>query len=129
MQPAPPKRPPWLTEEDLDFLTAEFERWGFTAGLNYYRNMDRNWALTPFLDGTKILQPTLFIAGEKDPVLEFHGREFETLQTNVPNLKQKILLPGIGHWTQQEAPDLVSRLLIESLDRSERTAATATGAK
>ncbi len=40
--------PRWLTEKDLDLLTREFERTGFTGGLNYYRNVDRNWALTPF---------------------------------------------------------------------------------
>src|SRR2546428_95396 len=67
--PALVKRPPWITELDVDFLEAEFKRSGFSGGLNYYRNMDRNWALTPFLDGAKILQPSLFIAGNKDPVI------------------------------------------------------------
>jgi pimeloyl-ACP methyl ester carboxylesterase len=81
--------------------------------------MDRNWALTPFLDGAKILQPTLFIAGEKDPVIEFHRQEFvefEALERNAPNLKKKVLLPMAGHWTQQERADEVNRLLIELLE-------------
>jgi pimeloyl-ACP methyl ester carboxylesterase len=90
--PAVTKRPPWITEEDVDFLEAEFKRTGFTGGLNYYRNMDRNWALTQFLKGAKIMQPTLFVAGDKDPVI------------------------GVGHWIQQESPDQVNRLLIEFLD-------------
>ena len=63
--------PSWLTESDLDYLVGEYTRAGFTGGLNYYRNMDRNWSLTPFLDGAKILQPTLFIAGDRDPVIDF----------------------------------------------------------
>lgn len=113
--PATTKRPSWITDSDVDFLESEFKRTGFTGGLNYYRNMDRNWALTPFLDGAKILQPTLFIAGEKDPVIEFHGQEFEALERNVPNLKKKVLLPRVGHWTQQESPGEVKRLLIEFL--------------
>lgn len=77
--------------------------------------MDRNWALTPFLNGAKILQPALFIAGERDPVIEFHPQEFEALETNVPNLTKKVLLPGVGHWTQQEQPDDVNHLLKEFL--------------
>jgi pimeloyl-ACP methyl ester carboxylesterase len=72
--------------------------------------------MTPFLDGAKILQPTLFIAGDKDAVIEFHRTEFEVLERNIPNLRKKMLLAGVGHWTQQESPDDVSRLLIEFLD-------------
>ncbi len=113
--PVAAKRPPWISEQDLDFLEAEFKRTGFTGGLNYYRNMDRNWALTPFLDGAKILQPALFVAGEKDPVIEFLRLEFDALESNVPKLKGKVLLPGAGHWIQQERPDDVNRLMIEFL--------------
>ena len=113
--PAALKMPSWLTEQDLDFLAAEYERAGFTGGLNYYRNMDRNWELTPFLDGAKILQPTLFIAGDRDPVIEFTHPAYERLATNIPHLKNNVLLPGVGHWTQQERPQDVNRLLIEFL--------------
>jgi pimeloyl-ACP methyl ester carboxylesterase len=83
--------------------------------LNYYRNMDRNWALTPFLDGAKILQPTLFIAGDRDPVIEFTRGAYDNLAVNIPNLRKNVLLPGVGHWTQQERPEEVNRLLIEFL--------------
>ncbi|MGA3186431.1 MAG: alpha/beta hydrolase [Bryobacteraceae bacterium] len=110
-----PKMPSWLSEQDLDFLTAEYQRAGFTGGLHYYRNMDRNWALTPFLNGAKILQPTLFIAGDRDPVIDFLREEYEALSTNIPNLKNNVLLRGVGHWTQQERPQEVNRLLVEFL--------------
>jgi pimeloyl-ACP methyl ester carboxylesterase len=110
-----PKMPPWLTEQDLDFLEAEYQRSGFTGGLNYYRNMDRNWALTPFLDGARIMQPTLFIGGDRDPVIDFLRDEYASLSANIPNLRNNVLLPGVGHWTQQERPQEVNRLLIEFL--------------
>jgi pimeloyl-ACP methyl ester carboxylesterase len=110
-----PKMPSWLTEHDLDFLVAEYTRAGFTGGLNYYRNMDRNWALTPFLDGAKIVQPTLFIAGDRDPVIDFLREEYDALGANIPQLRKNVLLPGVGHWTQQERPEEVNRLLIEFL--------------
>jgi pimeloyl-ACP methyl ester carboxylesterase len=113
--PVVPKMPSWLSEQDLDFLEAEYRRAGFTGGLNYYRNMDRNWTLTPFLDGAKILQPTLFIAGDRDPVIEFTRPAYDRLAANIPNLRNNVLLPGVGHWTQQERPGEVNRLLIEFL--------------
>lgn len=112
---APPKMPSWLSEADLDTLVAEYERASFTGGLNYYRNMDRNWTLTPFLDGAKILQPTLFIAGDRDPVIDFAREAYERMGTNIPHLKKNVLLPGAGHWTQQERPEEVNRLMIEFL--------------
>ena len=125
----PPQRtdlPPWLTQEDLDYFAGEFQRSGFTGGLNYYRNMDRNWALTPFLDGAKLLQRTLFIGGERDPVLDFLGRAYEALESNVPNLWKKERIQGAGHWIQQERPDEVNELLaafLREVEAGERAAA------
>ncbi|HVO96709.1 MAG TPA: alpha/beta hydrolase [Bryobacteraceae bacterium] len=113
--PAQVKMPSWLTEADLDFVEAEYRMAGFTGGLNYYRNMDRNWAMTPFLDGAKIIQPALFIAGDRDAVIDFLRPAWERLELNMPNLTKKVLLPGAGHWTQQEKPEEVNRLLIEFL--------------
>ena len=113
--PAASKKPAWVTEEDIDFFTSEFERAGFAGGLNYYRNMDRNWALTPFLAGARLRQPTLFIAGDCDAVIDFWNEEFNALEKNVPNLRKKVVLPGVGHWTQQERPAEVNRLIIEFL--------------
>jgi len=111
--------PPWLADEDLSFLVSEYQRTGFTGGLNYYRNMDRNWSLTPFLDGAKLLQRTLFVAGSEDPVLQFLEEEFADLEVNVPNLWKKALIPGAGHWIQQERPAEVNRLLVAFLHELE----------
>jgi pimeloyl-ACP methyl ester carboxylesterase len=108
-------RPSFVTKEDLDFFVGEFQRTGFAGGLNYYRNVDRNWALTPFLDGVKLRQPTLFVAGDRDAVIEFWAEEVAAMPTHVPNLTRQVILPGVGHWTQQENPAEVNRLLIEFL--------------
>jgi epoxide hydrolase A/B len=113
--PSAAEKPSFVTDADVDFFVGEFQRTGFAGGLNYYRNVDRNWALTPFHDGAKLPQPTLFIAGDRDPVLSFWGDEVEAMERNVPNLISKVVLPGVGHWTQQEHPDEVNRLLIEFL--------------
>jgi pimeloyl-ACP methyl ester carboxylesterase len=111
----PEKLPAWLAEQDVEFYATEFRRTGFRGGLNWYRNIDFNWEMTPFLDGARPSQPALFIAGDKDPVLEFFRSAYETLETALPNLRQKALLAGAGHWTQQERPEEVNRLLIEFL--------------
>jgi len=116
LMPPAPKKPSFVTDADIDFFVDEFKRTGFAGGLNYYRNVDRNWASTPFLDGAKLRQPTLFIAGDRDGVLGFWGEEVDTLEQHVPNLTKKVILPGVGHWTQQERPDEVNRLLLEFLN-------------
>mgnify|MGYP001585241118 CR=1 FL=1 len=107
--------PAWLTEQDLAFFTREFERSGFRGGLNWYRNIDRNWELTPFLNGAKLRQPALFIAGEFDGVVAMNRKAFNTMEITIPALRKKVLVPGAGHWIQQERPTEVNRLLIEFL--------------
>lgn len=111
----PDTLPAWLTEQDIDFFTKEFERTGFRGGLNWYRNIDRMWELTPFLSGAKLHQPVLFVAGEFDPVITMLREAFDTMEQTVPNLRKKVLLPGAGHWIQQERPVEVNQLLIEFL--------------
>jgi pimeloyl-ACP methyl ester carboxylesterase len=111
----PESLPAWLTEQDIDFFTREFERTGFRGGLNWYRNMDRWWELTPFLSGAKLCQPALFVAGEVDAVITMYREAFDAMEETVPNLRKKVLLPGAGHWIQQERPAEVNKLLIEFL--------------
>jgi pimeloyl-ACP methyl ester carboxylesterase len=111
--PAAP--PEWLREEDVATMVAEYRRTGFRGGLNWYRNIDHRWEQTPFLDDARLQQPAIFIAGEEDAVITMRRPAFESLERNVPRLTKKILLPGAGHWIQQERPAQVSRLLIEFL--------------
>jgi pimeloyl-ACP methyl ester carboxylesterase len=111
----PDTLPSWLTEQDIDVFTEAFERTGFRGGVNWYRNIDQNWELTPFLSGAKIYQPSLFIAGEWDGVIVMNRRAFDQLEKNMLNLKQKIVIPGAGHWVQQERPQEVNRLILEFL--------------
>jgi pimeloyl-ACP methyl ester carboxylesterase len=111
----PDKLPPWLTEADLDFFVSEFKRAGFRGGINWYRNMDRNWELTPFLDGAKIIRPTVFAAGDRDVVMEMASEGYQNLGSHVANLFRKHLIPGAGHWIQQERPNEINQLLLDFL--------------
>ncbi|MHA6784650.1 alpha/beta fold hydrolase [Pseudonocardia saturnea] len=109
-----PALPAWLAEDDLDVYVAEFARNGFTGGLNWYRNLDRNWALTAAWHGAPITPPALFLAGEHDLVVAGIGVDAlaATLRRTCTDLREARLLPGCGHWTQQERPAEVSATLI-----------------
>ncbi|MGB2695147.1 MAG: alpha/beta hydrolase [Dehalococcoidia bacterium] len=111
--PEPEKLPDWLSEADLTFYTKEFEQSGFRGPLNRYRNMDRDWEAMPELAGAKIQQPALFIAGERDPVIGFANPA--GMKEHVPSLKDIVMIPGCGHWTQQENPKEVNDALISFL--------------
>ena len=111
--PDPATLPSWLSEADLEYFVGEFRRTGFRGGLNWYRNFDRNWEITPELAGKSVAQPALFIAGERDGVLAMVP--VEAMKPVVPNLRKLLLLPGCGHWTQQERPAEVNAALIEFL--------------
>ncbi len=115
--PHPDRLPDWLTEQDLAVWTDNFARSGFRGGLNYYRNIDRNWALMAPWHGAKILQPALFIGGTNDVILHprFAGPALQALPQQVPNLRRTVLLEGAGHWVQQERPDEVNAALLEFL--------------
>jgi pimeloyl-ACP methyl ester carboxylesterase len=108
-----PGLPSWLTPEDLDVFAGEFARTGFTGPLNWYRNLDRNWHLTPEQAGARVGVPALFIAGMRDPVLRMIPTE--PMDEFVPGLRGKLLIPGAGHWIQQERPTEVNVALLEFL--------------
>ena len=69
------KPPPWLSEQELAVYVDQFERSGFTGGLNWYRNIDRNWELTAAVAERRVEQPALFLTGERDPVRSFMPAE------------------------------------------------------
>ncbi len=104
--------PAWLTEVDLDHWVAEFARGGFRGPLNWYRNLDRAWATTRFLCGAKLRQPVLFAAGDKDVVVEMYRPAVNALPHTCADLRVNELLPGAGHWVQQERPERVNELLL-----------------
>ena len=117
----PIRLPDWLSEEDLAYYVGEFSRVGFRGGINYYRNLARNWDLTPQLAGARILQPALFLAGEVDIVNRGATEEQLAQRGNryIADLREVILLPGIGHRNQQQAPEETNRILLEFLDSLE----------
>jgi pimeloyl-ACP methyl ester carboxylesterase len=113
----PEALPPWLTEADIDFYAGEFARTGFRGGLNWYRNIDRNWELLAPYAGSVVTVPALYVAGDRDLVLAFRGMDqlIANLTKFVPQLRKTLILPGCGHWTQQERRDEVNAVMLEFL--------------
>ena len=113
----PEELPGWLDEADVDVFTGEFESAGFTGGLNWYRSIDRNWELTATWRGAPVRPPALFVTGDRDLVWNFpRAREqVGRMSGTVPNLRDVVMLPGCGHWTQQERPEEVNRALLAFL--------------
>jgi len=108
--------PAWLPPEDFGHYVTAFTRSGFRGGLNWYRNIDRNWALTAPFEGDLIRQPALFIAGERDPTLHIGRRDpILAMKQAVPGLREAVLISGAGHWVQQEAAVRVNRELLAFL--------------
>jgi pimeloyl-ACP methyl ester carboxylesterase len=111
----PEQLPDWLTEQDIAAYVDEFAEAKFFGPLNWYRNLDVNWALTAPWDGAQITPPALFMAGERDPVVSsYQAHELEaSLREQIPNLRRFELVPGAGHWLQQERAQATSAALVE----------------
>jgi pimeloyl-ACP methyl ester carboxylesterase len=113
----PTSLPSWLTEADVEFCVDQFKRTGYRGGLNWYRNIDRNWELMAPFAGLKITVPALLIVGDRDVVPAFRGMDYviASLSQSVPKLQRILILPGCGHWTQQERPQEVNEAMLEFL--------------
>ena len=109
--------PDWISEADIATFAEAFQKSGFRGGLNWYRNLDRNWELTAPWQGAQIHQPSLFVAGSKDSVVTglIGAKRVNELERVLPNLRQKLIIDGAGHWVQQERPDEVNAALIAFL--------------
>jgi pimeloyl-ACP methyl ester carboxylesterase len=107
--------PAWLSEADIEFYAGEFRRSGFRGPLNYYRNIDRNWELMAAFADVMVTVPSLFVAGDHDLVIAAPGMDqhLANLKQFVPALRNVRILPGCGHWTQQERPSEVSAAIID----------------
>jgi pimeloyl-ACP methyl ester carboxylesterase len=111
----PPQLPSWLTEEDIAFYVSELSTNGFRGGLNWYRNINTMPAtLGPFA-GSAINQPALYLGGEYDMIAGNTPEAIAALPGAVPGLRHVRLLPGAGHWLQQERPQEVNAALVDFL--------------
>ncbi len=104
--------PAWLAPEDLDTYAAAFARTGMTGALNRYRNVDRDWEDLAAWTGAPIRRPALFLGGELDPSTTWLAGAIAAFPATLPELTVCEILPGCGHWIQQECAEVVDRHLV-----------------
>mmetsp|Transcript_87006 Transcript_87006/g.243957 ORF Transcript_87006/g.243957 Transcript_87006/m.243957 type:complete len:361 (+) Transcript_87006:100-1182(+) len=112
---------PWISESEVDYFVAEFERAGWDGGMNWYRVLDMDWHATPELQGANLSQPVAFVAGLKDMVVNMYGGKDNIKKTLCKVCEQPPSLhffDGAGHWIQQERPMEVNAILLEFLSSS-----------
>jgi pimeloyl-ACP methyl ester carboxylesterase len=102
-----PSGDPVMTEEDLAVLASSFKATGFTPGINWYRNLDRNWHILADVDPV-IRHPALMIYGTQDMI-----PPAENLADLVPNVD--VITLECGHWIQQERPEETTRAILNWL--------------
>jgi pimeloyl-ACP methyl ester carboxylesterase len=109
--------PDWLSEADLCCFSEALPEIRLPGWLNWYRNIDRNWELTAPWQGARNHQPSLFIAGSNDAVVTglIGAKHVADMERVLPNLKQKLIIDGGGHWIQQERANEVNAALIAFL--------------
>jgi pimeloyl-ACP methyl ester carboxylesterase len=107
--------PAWLSDADLDYYVHEFEQSGFFGPISRYRNHTRDFEYLQQFKDRMIEQPAFFIAGDRDGAFNMFGAAADpiaVMRAVVPNLEGGHVLPGCGHWTQQERPAEVNALLV-----------------
>jgi pimeloyl-ACP methyl ester carboxylesterase len=113
--PDPNPFPAWLTEADIDYYVAEFEKSGFFGPLSRYRNHTRDFQYLQQFKDRSIAQPAFFMAGDRDGAFNGFGAmqdPIAVMRGFVPNLESAHVLAGCGHWTQQERPAEVNAALV-----------------
>ncbi|HEY0301361.1 MAG TPA: alpha/beta hydrolase [Rhizomicrobium sp.] len=102
-----------LNAEELEYFVDAFSKTGFTGGINWYRNFTRNWEISADLV-QKVNVPGLMIMAEDDVVLS--PAMAEGMEQYVPDL-EKVLIKDCGHWTQQEHPEQVNKIMVDWLKK------------
>ncbi|KAE8683698.1 Plectin-related isoform 1 [Hibiscus syriacus] len=101
-----------VPDEDFNYHVTKFTKSGFTGGINYYRNFDRNWELTAAWDGCEVKVATKFLVGDTDLVYHMPGlKEYihnGGFKKDVPLLQEVGVMEGVGHFIHMEKPNEIN---------------------
>jgi pimeloyl-ACP methyl ester carboxylesterase len=106
-----------MSEDDLQVYVDTYQKTGFTGGINWYRNIDRNWELTEHVE-YKVSVPALYVGAEDDVVLP--PSSANGIERWVPDIEKKVIA-DCGHWTQQQKPAELNAILLDWLGRKFRS--------
>jgi pimeloyl-ACP methyl ester carboxylesterase len=102
-----------LTQDELKVFADAYSVTGFTGGINWYRNLTRNWEQSGTME-QRVHVPGLMIMAEDDVVLP--PALTDGMERYVPDL-ERVLIKDCGHWTQQEHPEETNAAMIAWLKR------------
>ncbi|KAB2065797.1 hypothetical protein ES319_A09G115400v1 [Gossypium barbadense] len=110
--------PSWLSEEEVHYYVSKFDnKSGFTGGINYYRNLHRNWELMAPWTGCDVKVAAKFVVGDLDLVYHMPGmKEYihnGGFKKDVPTLEEVVVMEGVGHFIHMEKPDEINNLIYD----------------
>ena len=117
----PATLPPHLSQQALDYYVSQFTRTGIQPANNWYVAIDKGWENTSFLDGAIVQQPSLYLGGEQDPSarplfgIDRQGPALKSLKTNFRDMRDIIMMPGVGHTPPEERPEEVNAIVLKFL--------------
>ena len=109
----PSPMPAWMSEAELKVYADAFEASGFRGPLNRYRAQEIDFVDLAGYAGKPVTRPSFFIAGERDPVRRFiPGLDlYQIAGAACSDFRGSVIVPRVGHWVQQEAPDATNAAL------------------
>ena len=120
--PDPPDGPlSFISDADLDALTASLEHTGMVGAFNRYRALAFDAADSVDVIGALVTQPSCFIAGERDPVRAFvPGVDgYADPGAACTDFRGSTIVSGAGHWVHQEEPAATNAALLAFLQSLE----------
>uniref|UniRef100_A0A803LS81 soluble epoxide hydrolase n=2 Tax=Chenopodium quinoa TaxID=63459 RepID=A0A803LS81_CHEQI len=116
-----PPFPNWLSEADAAYYCDTFSRTGFTGGLNYYRALNLNWEITAPWTRAQVKVPVKFIVGDLDLTYNAPGVKDYIhkggMKRDVPLLEDVVVLQGVGHFLQEEQPDVITKHIYDFINK------------
>jgi len=100
-----------LSKVDIETYVRTFKRTGFRGALNWFRAADKSWEDERELPFHNLDLPAMLIIADKDKLCP--SEMAEETKALVKNLRIEHL--DCGHWTQQEKPAEVTKLLLDFL--------------
>jgi pimeloyl-ACP methyl ester carboxylesterase len=109
----PPAGPlSFMSEAELDLYAEAYRRGGFFGPVSWYRTAAINVRQAQAYGDQRIRQPSGFLCGDKEIVLQMIPAVLEGMRRLCDELRTDIVLPDAGHWIQQERPIEVTEALL-----------------
>ncbi len=112
----PPSGPlSFMTDDELDQYAGQYRASGFFGAVSWYRNVARNAQEARAYGDQHIAQPSGFLCGDREILLFMSPNGLRAQRGLCDDLRVETIVPGAGHWIQQERPAEVNQALLAFL--------------